>query len=249
MNPKIYLISFLLFLSHFAVFAQVQDSIYSRFYVEQTAKVSAEFETFMREKFSTLSKNISGIVVVQFVINKDGSLSDIKILKGVREEFDAKLLDWIQKAPHWIPARHFGKPVRTKIPLTLYLGSGNKDKHTFPPPMRTKKTRSENEIRSQAEEMPFFSGGFKAFYQYIDENLQYPPRAKKLGIEGKVFVQFIVEKDNSLSDIKVVKGIGAGCDEEALRLVRESSPKWNAGKNDGKSVRVKIIVPVNFNLE
>ena len=65
-------------------------------------------------------------------------------------------------------------------------------------------------------------GGFKAFYDYVGKNLHYPRKAKQLGIEGRVFVQFVVEKDGSLTDIQVIKGIGGGCDEETVRVIGEA---------------------------
>lgn len=104
-----------------------------------------------------------------------------------------------------------------------------------------------DEIFTIVEENPTPVGGFKAFYDYVSKNLHYPRKAKQLGIEGRVFVQFVVEKDGSLTDIQVIKGIGGGCDEEAVRVIREA-PKWNPGKQRGRPVRVRMILPVVFKL-
>lgn len=98
-----------------------------------------------------------------------------------------------------------------------------------------------------ASEMPSFEGGMNKFYAFMGKNIKYPRRAKQIGIEGRVFVQFIVEKDGSLSDIQVVKGIGAGCDEEALRAMN-LVPNFKPGKQGDVRVRVKMIVPINFQL-
>lgn len=103
------------------------------------------------------------------------------------------------------------------------------------------------EVFTIVEQQPKPNGGFEAFYAYVRENLKYPAQAARLGIEGKVFVQFIVEKDGTLTDIEVVKGIGAGCDEEALRVLK-NSPNWNPGKQRGVPVRVKMIFPIMFKL-
>lgn len=75
----------------------------------------------------------------------------------------------------------------------------------------------------------------------------YPHRAQRMGIEGWVFVEFVVERDGSLTDIKVVKGIGGGCDDEAIRVISQA-PKWNAGKQRGRSVRVRMVMPIMFKL-
>lgn len=88
-------------------------------------------------------------------------------------------------------------------------------------------------------------GGIEKFYKWLDENLKYPLDARKRRVTGKVFVQFIIEKDGSLSNVKVIKGIGGGCDEEALRVV-SSAPKWNPGKINGKPAREKYVLTVIF---
>ena len=91
-----------------------------------------------------------------------------------------------------------------------------------------------------------FPGGQRAWAEYLSKNLTYPDDAKELGIEGRVFVQFIVERDGKLTNIKVVKGIGGGCDEEAVRLLRES-PNWIPGAlKDDEYVRQKYIQNILF---
>lgn len=90
-------------------------------------------------------------------------------------------------------------------------------------------------------------GGYPAFYKYIGDNLKYPAQARRMGIEGKVFVQFVVDKDGSLTEVTAVKGIGAGCDEEAVRVIK-GAPKWSPPKQRGKPVKQRIIVPIVFQL-
>ena len=106
----------------------------------------------------------------------------------------------------------------------------------------------ELEVYQIVEQMPEFPGGEEAMMQYIAEQVKYPAEAKKAGAYGRVFIGFIVEPDGSLSDIKVLRGMGYGCDEEALRVVK-SMPKWQPGMHRGKAVRVQYLVPVNFKLE
>lgn len=106
---------------------------------------------------------------------------------------------------------------------------------------------SAEEIFTIVEEQPLPRGGMQAFYQFVAENLKYPTRASRTGIEGRVFVQFVVEKDGTLTDVQVVRGIGGGCDEEAIRVV-SLAPKWNPGKQRGRPVRVRMVLPIVFKL-
>jgi len=104
-----------------------------------------------------------------------------------------------------------------------------------------------DEIFTIVEQKPEPVGGMKAFYEYLGANLHYPPQARRMGIEGRVFVQFVVEKDGSLTDVQLVRGIGAGCDEEAIRVI-ENAPKWQPGKQRGQPVRVRNVMPILFRL-
>ena len=106
----------------------------------------------------------------------------------------------------------------------------------------------EHDVYQIVEQMPEFPNGEEALMQYIAEQVKYPAEAKKAGAYGRVFIGFIVEPDGGLSDFKVLRGIGYGCDEEALRVVK-SMPKWQPGMHRGKAVRVQYLVPVNFRLE
>ncbi|WP_425391362.1 energy transducer TonB [Ekhidna sp.] len=101
------------------------------------------------------------------------------------------------------------------------------------------------EIFVIVEQEPLPEGGLEAFYAYLADELKYPGQALRLGITGAVYVQFIIEKDGTITQAQVVKGIGAGCDEEAVRVI-EKAPKWVPGKQRGVPVRVKKIIPVRF---
>lgn len=112
------------------------------------------------------------------------------------------------------------------------------------PPKRNNQETAD--VFMMAEEQPEFKGGREQFIKFLKKNLNYPEEAKKIGREGKVFIQFIVNKDGSLSNIKIIKGIGAGCDEEAIRVIKLSSNQWNPGKQRGKPVRVRMALPIVF---
>lgn len=101
------------------------------------------------------------------------------------------------------------------------------------------------EISTFAEEMPSFPGGDEELYSFISQNIKYPELAKRNEISGKVLVEFVVDVDGKIIDPKVVKGIGYGCNEEALRIVK-LMPKWIPGKQDGKPIKVKLLLPIIF---
>lgn len=98
-----------------------------------------------------------------------------------------------------------------------------------------------------AEKMPEPIGGYEAFWKYLSKSINYPQQARRMGIEGKVFVQFVIDKDGSLTEMIIVKGIGGGCDEEAIRVLADA-PKWNPGKQRGIPVKVKMTLPVIYRL-
>ncbi len=104
-----------------------------------------------------------------------------------------------------------------------------------------------DEIFDIVEDQPEFPGGIGAFYKYVGQNMKYPKQARRMGIEGKVYVQFIVDKDGSVTNVRAVKGIGAGCDEEAERVLK-SSPKFKPGKQRGRPVKVRMMMPIIFKL-
>lgn len=103
------------------------------------------------------------------------------------------------------------------------------------------------EVFTIVEDQPAPKGGMAAFYEFVQKQLRYPNQARRMGIEGKVFVQFVVDKDGTITEVQAVKGIGAGCDEEAVRVIQQS-PKWTPGKQRGKAVKVRMILPITFKL-
>ena len=108
--------------------------------------------------------------------------------------------------------------------------------------------KEDNSIHTFVEQQPEFGSGLSDLYEYLGKNLRYPSAAQRAGVQGKVFLSFVVERDGSISDAEVLKGIGFGCDEEALRVI-SSMPKWRPGRQNGRNVRVKFTVPVSFKLE
>jgi len=105
----------------------------------------------------------------------------------------------------------------------------------------------EEEIFQVVEEMPEFPGGMEKLLEYLSRNIKYPTIAQEQGIQGKSIIEFVVNKDGSIVDPKVVRSLHPKCDEEAMRVIK-AMPKWKPGKQRGKPVRVKYTVPVQFKL-
>lgn len=106
----------------------------------------------------------------------------------------------------------------------------------------------EEEIFQVVESMPTYPGGDLELQRFLNANIEYPVMARESGIQGRVFVTFVVEINGSITDVRIRRGIGGGCDEEALRVVK-MMPKWTPGKQRGKPVRVQFNLPVRFVLQ
>ncbi|MEP0984764.1 M56 family metallopeptidase [Ekhidna sp.] len=123
----------------------------------------------------------------------------------------------------------------------------SQDSDLFNKTVEVQESDPTNEVFTIVEKAASFPGGIDAFNEYISQNLSYPVQAQQLGVEGRVFIKFIVEKDGSLSNLEVVRGIGAGCDQAALDMMK-NSPKWNPGEQRGHKIRQKLIQNILFKL-
>lgn len=115
------------------------------------------------------------------------------------------------------------------------------------PKLKQDETIPEPKFYTAPEQMPTFPGGMEALAKYLATNLHYPSAARNAQIQGRVFVNFIIENDGSVTSANILRGIGGGCDEEALRVVSQM-PRWTPGRQNGIPVRVSFNLPVNFKL-
>ncbi len=196
-------------------------------------------------------KEIDGRVFVSFVVEKDGSVSNVKVMRGIGGGCDEEAVRVISAMPKWKPGIKDGKPVRVSymMPLTFKLSDGQPTKpaqkaDVSKPDMKPDK----NGVYQIVEEMPQYPGGEQALLKYVSDNITYPQEAKDKEIQGRVFVSFVIEKDGSVNEVKVLRSIGGGCDEEAVRVIK-GMPKWKPGKQEGKPVRVSYMMPINFKLD
>jgi len=119
--------------------------------------------------------------------------------------------------------------------------------YVYVPVSKEEENLPEDEIFIVVESMPEFPGGDAALYAFLENNMKYPEMAKEVGISGKVYITFVVEKDGSITNVRLLRGIGGGCDEEAMRVV-QSMPVWTPGKQRNIPVRVQYNFGVKFTL-
>ena len=117
-----------------------------------------------------------------------------------------------------------------------------------PPPPPAPKPEVATKVFDVVEEMPSFPGGNAALMSYLNSNTKYPVVAQENGVQGRVIISFVVERDGSISDVKVARSVDPSLDREAQRVVK-SMPRWTPGKQNGQTVRVKYTVPVVFRLQ
>ncbi len=141
----------------------------------------------------------------------------------------------------------YSVPVRSNkhVSFIATLKEGNSKQATSNKKLLLLEKTDDNEVFTAVEEPPAYPGGMDEMRKFLASNIQYPLEASKNNIQGKVFVSFVVGKDGSIENTEVLKGIGGGCDEEAMRVI-SIMPKWFPGKQNGNPVRVKFTLPVTF---
>jgi protein TonB len=117
----------------------------------------------------------------------------------------------------------------------------------FEEPVAAVVEEDDNKIFTVVEQQPEFEGGLQAMMNFIQKNMKYPASARRMGVDGTVYVSFVVSKDGSISEVKTIRGISADCDKEAMRVV-QIMPPWKPGKQNGKPVFVRFVLPIKFKL-
>lgn len=212
-----------------------EDSVFS--VVEKMPEFqggTSGFNQFLRQNIrypaSCREENIQGRVMVEFIIEKDGSISNVAIVKSVEERLDNEAKRVMSIMPNWTPGYNGDVPVRVKytVPINFQL--------------------SNDEPFQVVEKMPEFPGGTAALNEYLKNNIRYPENCKRENIQGRVLVQFVVEADGKITSAQIVKSVNFSLDAEALRVI-SSMPIWTPGEQHGVAVRVKFTIPVNFKLD
>lgn len=198
--------------------------------LEQNAQYSGGWEKFYFYfgNSITQSKKYSSDIFkgqVQFTISEDSLLTDIMTIPDTILNREV-IISTLRSMSKWYPALQNGKTALQNFQLKIY---------------------GEVEKYRDVEVQPSPLDGMSGFYRYVGKTMKYPQEARRNRVEGRVFIQFVVDIDGKIFDVKVVKGIGFGCDEEAVLAVA-SAPIWNPGKQGGKPVRVRVILPITFSM-
>jgi TonB family protein len=195
---------------------------------------------------------VVGRVIVNFVIDIQGKISNVKSISGIGSGCDEEAVRIVKAMPNWIPGRQNGKivPVLYWIQIDFELSNSKKDHVVLLDeyPQYTPCIYEKDRPLLAVEQNPEFKGGYKVMEKYLKDKMIYPISAKKEGIQGIVFVQFVVERNGKITNVKILRGIDKACDEEVIRLVK-SMPHWVPGRQDGKVARVLFAIPVKFKLE
>ncbi len=192
-------------------------------------------------------KKVEGTVYVGFVIDKDGSIKDVNIKRGLKGDdagCHAEAVRVVKMMPKWKPGKQRGKLVEVNYTLPIKFKLENSE---------TKKTpKEEEEVFQIVDNMPEFVGGQDSLFAFLVRNIKYPQAARDKKVEGTVYVDFVIDKDGSITDVSIKKGMkgdDAGCHAEAMRVVK-MMPKWKPGTHRGnRKVKVAYTLPIKFKLE
>ncbi|WP_035567764.1 energy transducer TonB [Hymenobacter sp. IS2118] len=206
---------------------------------------------------TAMQQGIQGTVKVSFIVEKTGTVNEVKVETPLAPELDAEAIRLIKSAPKWTPAKHRNQVVRQRIyvPVSFVMSPGSEVVMAAPKdrPITTSAAdiaASANPDRPAvvAPDRPTQPvGGNQAFFDWIEKNQKYPLLARQRKIQGKVLVEFMVQANGSLTDARVVKKLGSGLDEEALRLIK-AAPNWEPAVFQGKPLKQKMVLPVLFQL-
>ncbi len=208
-------------------------------------------------------QGIEGTVYVEFVVNKNGSVTNVKIKRGADPLLDAEAVRVVKSSPVWIPGKQRGQMVNVAFvfPVKFSLQETEKtepEEKVFPVEKKkqdepvAKEEIPEEEIFFIVEEMPRFPHdsleSIDAFRKYVMYQLIYPEEAAEQGIGGTVYVEFVVNKNGDVTNVKIKRGADPLLDAEAIRVVK-SSPQWKPGKQRGQVVNVAFTFPIMFVLQ
>jgi TonB family protein len=216
-----------------------------------------------------MEQGIEGKVVIKFVVERDGSIIDVEITEDIGAGCGAEVFRVVYSMPKWAPSSPRARTVRCQfiLPIEFNLQKGKPVRpskinlQTEILPLKPTTFYDENGVYKYVEYPPMFPGceGIEVYIdkqkcaeakllQFIIDNLKYPRKARRKKIEGMVYVTFIIEKNGSISNAKLMSDIGEGCGEEALRVVG-LLPNWTPGKQRGQLIRYQYELPIVFSLK
>lgn len=192
------------------------------------------------------AKKIEGRVMTQMIIEKDGSISNVKIVRSVHPLLDQEALRVVESMPKWTPGKVKGQAVRVRYTLPIKFSLKKDNKETIQH-HQIEIRPDENGIYAILEDPANYPGGLSELMKWLQANIQYPEDCQKEKIEGRVITKFLIDKDGSIKEAKILRGVHPSLDLEALRIIN-AMPKWNPGKVKGKAVVSQFVMPVVFKI-
>lgn len=222
-----------------------------------------------------VENNEQGLVVYNFVVETDGTLSSFELMHRADSLLNKEALRIIKRMPVWRPAKYKGKFVRARQYVPMYfrlkkrkserraiarhensqavLSGSSSPKNIYKPQTPTqnmlkKEQPKSREVYSIVDQMPQFPSGEKGLREFIGKFMRYPVDAHQAGIEGRILCAFVVDKEGAVSDVEILQPLYPSLDDEAMRIL-SIMPRWKAGANNGKRVNVKCILPIHFSID
>ena len=191
----------------------------------------------IRYPVEAMINKTEGRVIANFLINKDGAISDVNVVRSVDPLLDAEAVRVLSLMPNWKPGMQRGEAVNVRFTIPVSFKLENKAEEV--------KTDDEFVV---VEVQPEFPGGMQALMKYLSENIRYPLEAMINKTEGRVIANFLINKDGAISDVNVVRSVDPLLDAEAVRVLSQM-PNWEPGMQRGQNVNVRFTIPVSFRLD
>ncbi len=255
---------------------QEEDTIYT--IVEQEAEYPGGKQALLRYvryncvyPATAQEYDIQGAVLLHFVVEKDGSVGEVKVVKPLHPDCDKEAVRVVKSLKCFTPAKIQNRPVRSWFALPVrfslvvvdsdttsqgqnpiandnHVLKNTEDLRTSQPASGGKTSSQNEEILTIVEQHAEYPGGEQALLNFFRSNIQYPAIAQEQDIMGTVQLRFVVEKDGSVGEVKVVKSLHPACDKEAVRVVKKLK-KFKPARHNGKPVRSWVTMPVRFALQ
>jgi TonB family protein len=193
--------------------------------------------------------NISGRVICSFIVEADGTLTDIKALRSPSDAMAKEAVRVLKLSPKWQPGLADNKYVRTTFTVPINFNLSQQPNTNAVDKVREHVAAGGGKVYDMIDKQPSFPGGIQAFGKFLGNSIRYPKEDREKGISGRVICSFVVETDGTLSDVKALRGPSETLKAEAVRVLLRS-PKWQPGTTkDGQAVRVTFTVPISFTIE
>lgn len=207
-----------------------------------------KFGEFINRNFDYSKVTLPGKLEATFTIDTEGKVTKIRITQILDIESATEFIRVLKMCPKWEPAKRGGKPISIEIKYPMVfkekVNKQSDKKDESQKPLDGMDSDSDNKVYETVaiESKPSFNGGLQKFYQFIGQNFRVPDVE---GLKGKIVMTFVVEKDGSLTDIKVLKDIGYGTGKEAIRVL-QMCQKWTPGKQNGIPIRCIYTLPISI---